>query len=426
MKLFNGLRAVIVATLLILVCAGAAAAAPASTPPVSASRAGYVYYRVQPGDNLYRISLRYGVTVYAIMSANGIGNANAIYIGQVLRIPTGPVSPPPAPAPSNGFYYTVVRGDTMAIIAARFGSTVYAIMQANGMTNANFIYPGQALWIPGAYRPPQPAPGSWRGEYFNNERLAGAPSVVRNDGTINFDWGLGWPSPRINADYFSVRWTRTFFFYTGTWRFTTTTDDGVRLFVDNVLVIDQWHEQPATSYSADVPLGAGNHTVRMEYFELTGVALARLNWQLISPFPAPCSWCPPPFPSPVPPSGAWQGEYFDNMFLQGGPDLVRTDPAINFNWGNGSPAPGISRSLWSARWTQVVNFSRGTYRFHAVVDDGVRLFVDDRVVIDEWEDNAGTEFIGDRYLNSGNHTVRVEYYQKGHEASLRVWWEKLN
>jgi LysM repeat protein len=425
MKTKQGLRALTIAALLVVMCVSVAAASPAGTPTPSVSP-GYTNYTVQPGDNLYRISVRFGVSMYAIMQANGLANANYVYVGQVLRIPTGAVYPPPppqppSPPPTTGFYYTVRHGDTLALIAARFGTTVWAIMQANGIVNPNFVYVGQALWIPGRYIPPQPGRGSWYGEYFNNERLAGSPSVVRYDPAIDFDWGLGWPHPKISSTYFSVRWTRTLWLGTGTWRFTTTTDDGVRLWVDNRLAIDQWNEQPATAYTADVPLGAGYHAIRMEYFQLQGVASAHLSWQLISP--GPCGYCPPVTPSPT---GAWFGQYYDNMFLQGDPLFTRTDPVLDFNWPLGSPGGGIDRGLWSARWTQTVYFYAGKYRFHAIVDDGVRLFVDGGIVIDEWEDNPGTEFVADKWIGAGNHEIKVEFYQRGHEAKIKVWWEKLN
>jgi len=423
MKPKSSLCALIVAALLL---AAFANVATASQPPAAP---GYTFYRVQPGDNLYRISLRFGVSMYAIMQANGLTNANYVYVGQVLRIPTGPATPPPPPwphpqppPPSDGFYYTVQYGDTLAIIAARFGTTVYAILQANGISNPNLVYVGQVLWVPGRHLPPPPVGGNWRGEYFNNVDLAGPPSVVRYDQAINFDWGLGGPHPRIAADCFSVRWTRSLWLAAGTWRFTTATDDGARLWVDDVLVIDQWQQQPETVNTADVPLGAGNHQVRMEYFEQRGLAVARLRWDNVSPDgPGDCRTCRGT-PSPT---SAWLGQYYDNMFLSGDPQLTRTDGAVDFNWGSQSPGGDIPRWLWSARWTQTARFDRGKYRFHAMVDDGVRLFVDGTVVIDEWEDNPGTEFMADKVMTAGNHPLKVEFYQKGYDAKIKVWWEKL-
>ncbi len=127
--------------------------------------------------------------------------------------------------------------------------------------------------------------GRWKGEYFPNRTLSGSPTLVRDDGagTINFNWGGGGPNTcGIGADNFSVRWTRTFSFAAGTWRFTTTTDDGVRLYVDGVLKIDRWIDQGPTTYTADVVLGAGNHTIRMDYYENGGGAVAQLSWQNVS------------------------------------------------------------------------------------------------------------------------------------------------
>jgi len=60
------------------------------------------------------------------------------------------------------------------------------------------------------------------------------------------------------------------------------------------------------------------------------------------------------------------------------------------------------------------------------VDDGVRLYVDGKLVIDEWESNPVTEFTGDIRLRAGNHAIKVEYYEFAYDARIKVWWEKLN
>jgi LysM repeat protein len=101
---------------------------------------------VQRGENLSSIAARYGTTVNAIVSANGLANANYIYAGQRLTIPSAGGSGGTVAASGT---YTVRRGDTLASIAARHGTTVRAIASANGLANANYIYPGQRLTIPG-------------------------------------------------------------------------------------------------------------------------------------------------------------------------------------------------------------------------------------------------------------------------------------
>ena len=114
-------------------------------------------YTVKAGDTLYAIALRYGVTVQAIVNANGLTNANLIRVGQVLTIP-GTGTPTTTSTPGTGTSYTVKAGDTLYAIALRYGVTVQTIINANGITNANLIRVGQVLTIPGTSTPTTPTP----------------------------------------------------------------------------------------------------------------------------------------------------------------------------------------------------------------------------------------------------------------------------
>ncbi|MCI0713804.1 MAG: LysM peptidoglycan-binding domain-containing protein [Chloroflexi bacterium] len=151
-----------------------AALAVVLAPSVSAQ--GGQTYTVQPGDNLYRISVRFGTTIQALVAANNIANPNLIFVGQVLVIPEGATTPPdtpptnPTPPPSNPppsseiVTYTVVSGDTLFKIAQRFNTTIQAIVAENNIANPNLIFVGQVLRIPsgGGTTPPPttPAPGN--------------------------------------------------------------------------------------------------------------------------------------------------------------------------------------------------------------------------------------------------------------------------
>jgi LysM repeat protein len=112
---------------------------------------GYFIYIVARGDTLRSLASRFGTTVDALLSANpDITNANVIYEGQRLKVYSGPVTPPPNnPPPPSGQLYYAQRGDTLRKIAAKFNTTVDAILRVNPqIANPNLIYVGQAITIP--------------------------------------------------------------------------------------------------------------------------------------------------------------------------------------------------------------------------------------------------------------------------------------
>jgi hypothetical protein len=141
--------------------------------------------------------------------------------------------------------------------------------------SANCVNPAPALPPP----PPPPVLSSnFQAAFFNNRSLSGTPVLVREDPAIDFSWGLGSPGPGVNADYFSARWTRTVTLSQGEYQFTVTADDGVRLYIDNVLVIDKWIDQGPTTYTVSKALTAGDHALKIEYYEHWVGATAKFNF----------------------------------------------------------------------------------------------------------------------------------------------------
>jgi LysM repeat protein len=132
----------------------------------SAALAAEIIHVVQPGENLYRIGLKYGVDWRAIMAANGL-YSTYIYVGQTLVIPgttagappapepAAPAAPAPAPAAPGTTVYVVQPGDALWLIAQRYQVAVSDLVQRNGLANPNLLYAGQTLVITG----PAPAPG---------------------------------------------------------------------------------------------------------------------------------------------------------------------------------------------------------------------------------------------------------------------------
>jgi hypothetical protein len=152
--------------------------------------------------------------------------------------------------------------------------------------------------------------GPWQGEYFNNRGLAGAPVLVRSDAAVDFNWGWGTPAPQVIADDFSARWSGSFPFEGGRYTFTTYSDDGVRLYVDGRRVVDSW--RPMRGYrSATLDLAQGVHSVQVEFFERSGVAVIRLwvrqTGRSVVPAPVPPIAVPSPTPSPAPRPAACLG-----------------------------------------------------------------------------------------------------------------------
>jgi peptidoglycan-N-acetylglucosamine deacetylase len=126
-------------------------AAPAESASTAPAHSG-VYYTVQRGDTLYSVARRYGTTVTAIANANGIANINHIRVGQRLYIPgysTGGTS-----WPVDSTHYVVRSGDSLSVLARRFNTTVTAIARANGISNTSHIYVGQKLIVPTGYAYP--------------------------------------------------------------------------------------------------------------------------------------------------------------------------------------------------------------------------------------------------------------------------------
>lgn len=340
-------------------------------------------------------------------------------------------------------WHKVRPGDTLNELAARYGTTALAIRRANGLKSTR-IYSGTTLCIPRNVQPkppvpPPPASGPWYGEYWNNTNQSGPAALVRNDAAINFDWGYGSPDlSRIQPDYFSARWTRNINFSAGVWRFGVIVDDGVRITVDNQVIMDFFNHVGPQQRTVDIPLNAGAHRVTVDYVEQTGLAYIKFNTQLIGPPPPPCQpgyTCPPPPCQPgytCPPpdnakfnNGPWQTEYFANPYFQAPPFTVRTECCLRFDWRGAPPIPGMPGTFWTARFAQVRYFPQGVYQFVARVDDGIRIYVDGTLIMDQFREQSTRTFTSEVNFGAGNHTIVVEYVQYGGTSDLSLYWDFL-
>ncbi len=123
-------------------------------------------------------------------------------------------------------------------------------------------------------------------------------------------------------------------------------------------------------------------------------------------------------------SGGLQGNYFNNLTLTGTAALARTE-AVDFDWGTGSPGAGVGINNFSARWSgSVLAKASGAYRFNTTSDDGVRLWVNNVQVINNWTDHSPTtNTSGVINLVAGQrYAIRLEYYERGGGAVIRLRW----
>ncbi|MBM4208550.1 MAG: hypothetical protein FJ190_11270 [Gammaproteobacteria bacterium] len=120
------------------------------------------------------------------------------------------------------------------------------------------------------------------GRYYNNLTMSGVPDLQRSE-MVNFTWRAGSPGAGVNADNFSVRWSGQIIpTRSGNYTFRTQSDDGVRLYVNGVLRINNWTDHTlTTNTSASINLTAGTkYNIVMEFYEKGGDATARLQWRV--------------------------------------------------------------------------------------------------------------------------------------------------
>lgn len=250
---------------------------------------------------------------------------------------------------------------------------------------------------------------NWVATYFANRDLAEPAIATSILPDIHLDWETGSPGVIVPPDNFSIRYERTIETSPGYYRFTAAADDGIRVFLDDQPIIDEWHGATGRTYVAGRMLRGGPHRIRVEYFEGGGQARVRFQYEFISD------------------AGDWTARYYNNINLFGQPAFTQPEPAVifplDYDWGTSAPIPGIVPiDHWSARWEGTFAFNAGNYAFRARADDGVRVYIDGQLVLDGWRDGekeVRNTFFG---VGEGEHTIRVDYYERFGAASVRVWW----
>lgn len=191
---------------------------------------------------------------------------------------------------NDGGHGPTEKSGTIGLKAGKHALTIPYFQGSGGQTlTVSYSGPGiDKQLIPAAayYRLPSTPASTGQGtglmaSYYPNKTLSGNPALTRTDATVDVDWGGGAPAAGTGSDNFSVRWSgQVLAPVTGNYTFSTTSDDGIRLWVNGTMVIDNWSDHaPTTNNSASIALTAGQkYDLKLEYFESSGGAVARLMW----------------------------------------------------------------------------------------------------------------------------------------------------
>jgi beta-N-acetylglucosaminidase len=222
-----------------------------------------------------------------------------------------------------------------------------------------------------------------------NKSFSGTPSIIGGKNALNsikdlnFNWGTSSPHPSVPSNNFSARFTKKVNLKTGTYIFTANGNEGVRVKLDNQLIINAWPNTNFKEKYKQMNVKGGNHTITVEYYEAAGSANLSFDYHLYTQFP------------------------------------VKTGKTVRQNWGWGSPGNGAGADYFMADYDQSGSYLAGDYFLQAFADDGVKVEVDGKTLINRWSDYTGKL---DRSLclgvKSGKHTVKTHYLEKTGNAAV--------
>jgi hypothetical protein len=273
-----------------------------------------------------------------------------------------------------------------------------------------------------------------KAEYFTGTatpEFPAAATLTKLDKSINFNWGSGSPAPAISNDNFKVRWTGKMRPLTDdNYTIYVTAGDGVRLWINNTELISKWNGNPVTTYTATISLQKNtDYDIKLEYFSAASAASCILQWSAagICRQVIPSSQLFAPAAACIGSGKGLRAEYFSNTPVAAPfpatPTVTVTVPQVNFTWAAGSPA-GISENLFKARFTgSITTTDEGTYTFYVTADDGIRLWVNNQLLVDSWIDQGTTEYQGTINLAAcTDYPVKIEYYENGGDAVCKFEW----
>jgi len=267
--------------------------------------------------------------------------------------------------------------------------------------------PGQGVAAP-SNELPMPATGVpdglWYATYYHNRVLITDTSRSHLYYDLWFPDGLNYApvNETLNQGDYSARFDRTEVITVPyNMQMVLTVDDGARVYVDDRLIIDEWHVGPLRTKAATIPMTPGRHSIRLEHFEAGGASTLCFAWR--------------------PDYDLWIGRYYTNDRLQGEPLMIRDDGQsknyqIKFDWVNGGPnnlpPSAVFDTLnYSVKWERTIDFVEGEYEFALKTTGGARVLVDNMPIpgMNGWMNVNPERIVQTCWIKAGHRHVTVDY-----------------
>lgn len=273
---------------------------------------------------------------------------------------------------------------------------------------------------------PSPNISQFMVQYYNNPELSGTPVTTLMQDDISQDWENSSAINELPSDNFSLRATKIIQTDQAIYRFAAAADDAIRVIIDGETIIDTWSQVKADPQIIDIALASGQHDLWIEYKDVSAEAFLIFEYQEVqtqNPQPASSS-TPIEQTTVLNETKTFKAEYFPNHSLQGKPALVKDHKDISFDWQQDSPDQQIPSDNFSVRWTKNQYFDQGTYTFATTTDDGVKLYLDDKLIINQWHDNDSDSYHATHEITKGLHQIVMEYYDNSGKATAKLTIDK--
>ena len=252
---------------------------------------------------------------------------------------------------------------------------------------------------------------NWLASYYNNQTAKGTGFIEGGNNSLSkissimYNWDYSAPNSTTQKDSFSASYFKLL--SKGNYFIHTYADDGIKASLNGKTLFSRWSGSTGKENKAIITnIAQNNNILQLDYLEKTGKAFIQAD---------------------VLPFGQWLGYYYPNNSLKGLPTKKRVikgnqNGSFSFNVGKNAPISGIPKDNYSANFLTAMKLSAGDYVIHALADDGMKIYIDDRLVVDRWNNAHNEEAIKINIVDNQNekdvHWIRVEYKERTSTSKL--------